>query len=373
MATASPPPASPSSANWQRIMLRNFLELLPTLLAPIFGIAAALIIIVLILQTQDADPKLAWDYLYQGTLESAEKRADMVAFWMPVAITSFGLVLTYNAGLWNIGVEGQIIMGAIGATWAVRVATNPTSNPYVGLDTPVQISLMFICVMLLVAGLALLWIGDMRWITWTGLLLLGIFFFMALRLGEVFVRDYGVHIAIASFVCAAGGGALWATIAAVLKTRGGVNEIFGGVALNFIAQTFNLYLVDDPWADPGGRSLETTRFPEEARLASFEQYRRLSPATIYITLGAFVLVFLIMTVSRWGLQLRAQGKNERSAYLLGVRTERNTILAMALCGAMAGIAGGYRVHDQTWLRLTSSPSGGIGFLAILIVLLASLS
>ena len=75
----------------------------------------------LILEWQGADPKVAWDYVYEGTLQTAEKRADLVAFWMPLAITSFGLVLTYNAGLWNIGVEGQMIMGAIGATWAVRL------------------------------------------------------------------------------------------------------------------------------------------------------------------------------------------------------------------------------------------------------------
>ena len=48
---------------------------------------------------------------------------------MPLAITPFGLVLTYTAGLWNIGVEGQIMMGAIGATWAVRLFAESSSPP----------------------------------------------------------------------------------------------------------------------------------------------------------------------------------------------------------------------------------------------------
>ena len=119
-----PPSSAGTGATW-----RYVLDWLPAILAPFFGIAAALLIIVLILEWQGADPQVAWNYVYQGTLESAAKRADLVAFWMPLAITSFGLVLTYTAGLWNIGVEGQIMMGAIGATWAVRLFAESSSPP----------------------------------------------------------------------------------------------------------------------------------------------------------------------------------------------------------------------------------------------------
>ena len=310
----------PSSNAHAGAAWRSVLDLLPAILAPFFGIAAALLIIVLILEWQGADPQVAWKYVYEGTLESAAKRADLAAFWMPLAITSFGLVLTYTAGLWNIGVEGQIMMGAIGATWAVRLFAE-SSNPPLGL-----------------------------------------------RMG----RD---GILIMCFVLAALTGALWALVAAVLKTRGGVNEIFSGVALNFIAQTFNMYLISNggPWQPPGSRATETARFPENARLPSFEEYRRLSPTPIYITIGAFVVVALIMYVSRWGLQLRAQGKNRKSAFLLGVRTDRNVLLAMALCGSMAGLAGAFRVLAPDVTKLTATPSGGIGFLAIMVVLLASMS
>jgi simple sugar transport system permease protein len=290
----------------RHILWRYVLDLLPTLLTPFAGIAAALGIIVLILQWQGANPTVAWRYLYEGTLQTADRRADLVAFWMPLAITSFGLVLTYTAGLWNIGVEGQIIMGAIGAAGAVRLFAE---------DTPAPL---------------------------------------------------GLHL---------GHNALWAVVAAVLKTRGRVNEIFGGVALNFIAQTFNMYLVSNggPWQPKGSRATETARFPEIAWLPVLQKYRRLSPTTIYITVAAFIVVFVIMYLLRWGLQLRAMGKNQRSAFLLGVRTERNVLLAMALCGGMAGLAGAFRVFAPDVVKLTAAPSGGIGFLAILVVLLASMS
>jgi ABC-type uncharacterized transport system permease subunit len=241
---------------------------------------------------------------------------------MPLAITSLGLVLTYNAGLWNIGIEGQMIMGAIGATWAIRLFAEYEPGKGPGLT------------------------------------------------------DFGhVPVLIMCFILAAVAGAIWAVVSAVLKTRGGVNEIFSGVALNFIAQTFNMYLISNggPWQPTGSRATETARFPAVAQLPVFADFRRLSPVPIYITAGAAVLVCLIMYVSRWGLQLRAMGKNTKSAFLLGVRTERNVILSMALCGALAGLGGAFRVLAPDVIKLTASPSGGIGFLAILVVLLASMS
>lgn len=318
MASTARQRVSPFTGLRAGALWRYTLDLLPAVLAPVVGVLVALLVIVLILEWQGADPQVAWRYVYEGTLESAAKRADLVAFWMPLAMTSFGLVLTYTAGLWNIGVEGQVIMGAIGATWAVRLFAESASPP--------------------------------------------------LQLG----RD---GILTACFVFAAIAGALWAVVAAVLKTRGGVNEIFGGVALNFVAQTFNMYLISNggPWQPPGSRATETARFPEIARLPVFAEYRRLSPTTIYLTMAAFIVVFLIMYISHWGLQLRAQGRNRKSAFLLGVRTERNTVLAMALCGTMAGLAGAFRVLAPDVIKLTATPSGGIGFLAILVVLLASVS
>jgi simple sugar transport system permease protein len=72
----------------------------------------------------------------------------------------------------------------------------------------------------------------------------------------------------------------------------------------------------------------------------------------------------------WGLRLKALGKNLRSAFLLGIPSEREAIIAMIVCGALAGLAGMVRV--TSWFdSLRQSISGGIGFLAILIVLLAA--
>jgi simple sugar transport system permease protein len=84
-----------------------------------------------------------------------------------------------------------------------------------------------------------------------------------------------------------------------------------------------------------------------------------------------LVVALSLRGTSWGLRLKALGRNPRSAFLLGVPSERETLTAMLVCGATAGLAGSVRV--LSWFdSLRQSISGGIGFLAILIVLLAGM-
>ncbi len=86
---------------------------------------------------------------------------------------------------------------------------------------------------------------------------------------------------------------------------------------------------------------------------------------------AIVAVILILRGTRWGLQLKATGKNARSALLLGVPTNRSALSAFMVCGALAGLAGSYRVLF-TYNALRPLVSGGIGFLALLVVLLVGI-
>lgn len=262
-----------------------------------------LVIIVAVLLALDKDPTLAAQKFLDGALGTDARRADVIMTALPILLCASGLLLTYTAGLWNIGVEGQVTMGAVFASFLARgVTLDQTSLP-----------ILF------------------------------------------------AEIALAAF-----GGALWALLAAVLKTRGKVNEIFGGVALNFIAQNILIYLVSGPWQAPGNSPTtapfaEGALFPRAARL-------RLSPLAIGITVIAYLAVFIVLSGTRWGLQLRAMGRSEKSAFLLGVRTERNVLLSMAVCGALAGIAGATQTLF-TRGRLVTGISGGVGFLGVLIVLL----
>src|SRR5258708_3301505 len=193
---------------------------------------------------------------------------------LPILLCASGLLLAFTAGLWNIGIEGQVTMGAIFTTFLARI---------VGPQTP------------------------------------------------------GVLVVPFELLLAMLGGALWAAFAALLKTRGNVNEIFGGVALNFTAQNILLYFLSGPWKV--GNYPQTAPFEDPALLAPFTKGQSLSLPAILIVVVAFLIVFVILRGTHWGLQLKAMGRSEKSAFLLGVHTNRNVLLSMMFCGALAGVGG----------------------------------
>jgi simple sugar transport system permease protein len=171
-------------------------------------------------------------------------------------------------------------------------------------------------------------------------------------------------------LAAMAGGALWAGITALLKTRGGVHEIFGGLALNNLAIILTNYLISGPWQPPEGGSFRgTVPFDKEALLPVLGT-TRFSPISLILAGFAFAIVILALRNSTWGLKLKALGRNPRSAFLLGVSSNREALFAMLFCGALAGLGGAVRV--LSWFdSLRQSISGGIGYLALLVVMLAA--
>ncbi len=271
------------------------------------ALIAVLVLIGLILLTNDKDPATAARNFVEGALGSDATRASVLMKALPMLLCASGLLLTFTAGLWNIGVEGQVAMGAIFATIIARSVT-PGDSPLLVL--PVELILAMI------------------------------------------------------------GGALWAALAAVLKTHGNVNEIFGGVALNFIAQNILIFLVSGPWRS--GTYSQTAAFNDPALLPSIDKNLPLSIPAIVIAVVSFLVVFMILHGTRWGLQLKAMGRSQRSAFLLGVRTRWNVLLSMMVCGMLAGLAGAFLVLSAPPIgqgKLVSGVPGGFGFLGILIVML----
>jgi len=272
---------------------------------PLVPIAGALIFTSVLLLLFDASPVEAYRAMLEGAFGGQDKILGVLAFWVPLLLCSTGLIVTFTAGLWNIGVEGQIILGAIAASW---VALNVTAPAWVMI--PLEI------------GAAML------------------------------------------------GGALWAGLSAVLKTRGKVNEIFSGLALNNLAIILTNYLISGPWQPPEGGSFRGTTPFQDAALFPRLLESRFSPLSLLLAVVAVVVVYYVLRGTTWGLKLKALGKNPYSAYLLGVSSERETILAMMFCGALAGLGGAVRV--LSWFdSLRQSISGGIGFLSLLIVMLAA--
>jgi simple sugar transport system permease protein len=224
--------------------------------------------------------------------------------WVPLTLAAAGLVVTFAAGLWNIGVEGQIVLGAIGASFIARTIDAPA---------PVVVPLTLIA---------------------------GVLF-----------------------------GIVWALLAGILKTRGKVNEIFGGLGLDFVASGLAVYLIIGPWARPGVASTGGTElFPREAWLPAIDS-SRFSPLAVVLAIMGIIGVWLLLRGTRVGLELKAVGKNMQSSRLLGIPTERFVLGAFAICGALAGLAGAIQATGFHH-KLVPGVSGGYGFLAILVVLLA---
>lgn len=277
----------------------------------IAAILFALVFSAVILLMLGASPLDAFSLILSGAFGSSSKLAYVMTAWVPVLLCSAGLLVTFTAGLWNIGIEGQVVMGAVFAT---------------GLMQMLQDSFPPAVVLILAAFAGLL------------------------------------------------GGALWGMFAGGLRLYGNVNEIFGGLGLNFIAGSLTVYLVLDPWKRPGiGSTSGTQPFPPSLWLPTFKGFQ-VSPIEILLGLMAIILVGSALRGTHFGLRLRAVGKNLRAAFLKGISVEKHTLLAFGLCGALAGLAGWVLVvGTSSRHNLFPLISSGYGFLAILVVLLANLS
>lgn len=270
------------------------------------ALVMALFITTLILLAAGAPPLEAYKNIILGSVSSFKKFSDVLVTWVPLLLASAGLLITFSAGLWNIGMEGQIMFGAIGTTWALRLMQDS------GLPSAL------ILVLAILAGMV--------------------------------------------------AGAFWAALAGALKTFGGVNEIFGGLGLNFVVTALTLWLIFGPWKRPGVGSMSgTVPFPETLWLPMFPELR-LSPWALAIAVVAIVIVYFMLQGTYFGLRLKAVGKNFRAAYMLGIPTWQYMMISFLLCGALAGAAGAVQV-TAVYHRLIPSISSGYGYLGLMVAML----
>jgi simple sugar transport system permease protein len=282
---------------------RNFLLSLSAILLAIFLSAIVLTLL-------SASPLDAFSLILTGAFGSWAKLAYVMTAWAPVLLCSAGLLITFAAGLWNIGIEGQVVMGAVFAT---------------GLMQSLQDFFPPSAVLVLSA--------------------------------------------LAGFL----GGALWGILVGWLRRYGNVNEIFGGLGLNFIAGSLTVYLVLGPWKRPGiGSTSGTEPFRPSLWLPAFKELQ-VSPIEILLGLIAIISVAIVLRGTHFGLQLRAIGMNIGAALLKGIPVDRDIFLSFGVCGGLAGLAGWILIVG-TSARHNLFPliSSGYGYLAILVVLLANL-
>ncbi len=264
----------------------------------------------LIVAAVGANPFEAYRTIFLGAAGTVKVASNVAVSWIPLMLVTAGLLFTFTVGLWNIGIEGQITLGAIFATWALRLVQDGQIAPAAAL-------------------------------------------------------------AFAMFAGALGG-ALWALLAGALKTFGGVSEIFGGLGLNFVATALNLWLIFGPWKRPGIASMSgTLPFPEQFRMPTFSPQSRLAPIPLILVFLAIATALVLLKGSYFGLRLKAVGKNPRSAYMLGIPTWQHMLVSIAICGAFAGLAGAVQV-TAVYHRLIPSISSGYGYTGLMVAMLANI-
>ncbi len=272
---------------------------------PILVLAAASVS--LFLFALDFSPFAIIRAMAAGSLTSWLKFSQLLSIWVPLLLCSCGLLFTFKAGLWNIGIEGQVVMGAIAATTILRL--NPTSLP-------------------------------------------------------------PVFTIIVAMLAACVGGSLWGLLVGILKNRGGVNEIFGGLGLNFVAQGIILYLIFGPWKRAGIASMSGTDIFARDLWLPMPVGWRVAPAALVTAVCAFALTWLLLSHTRFGLRVKAVGLNPEVSRLFHINPDRYGLFAIMVGGALAGLAGGLQVTG-VYHRLIPAISSGYGYLGLLVVMLAN--
>ncbi len=164
------------------------------------------------------------------------------------------------------------------------------------------------------------------------------------------------------------GGGLWGAIPGFMRAKGWVNETISTLLLNYVAPSVVSYFVFGAWRSAESASYpQTPGFVDAARLPTFGDTR--IHLGFVFGLVAIVLYWLLMTRTRWGLEMRAVGGNPEAARRLGVPLQRYIIIALFIGGGIAGLAGMAEVSAiQGRLRQGLSP--GFGFVGFLVSWLA---
>lgn len=274
-----------------------------TLGSSLAAVALALAISGVLLAITGKNPFTA----YQAMLEigfSENKLLESVDRATPLMIAGVAVAVGFKMNLFNIGVEGQFLMGMF---WAA------VAGAYVDLPRPIHI--LFCCLVGMAAGAA------------------------------------------------------WASIAAVLKVKRGVNEVISTIMLNSIALGVIDWLFNSHFrADTGGQTLDvrTKRLPPSAHFPDLFTNR--VTGFVFVALLVAAVFWVIVFKSRFGFRLRASGHNSLAAQTAGISANRMVVAALMLSGAIAGLAGLPYLLSEGHSYGPTRPDG-YGFTGIAVALL----
>ncbi len=225
----------------------------------------------------------------------------------PYIFAGLAVALGFRAGLFNIGVEGQLFIGAACATFV---------------------------------GYA---VKGLPWI---------------------------IHMPLA-FIAGGLGGALWGFIAGFLKAKTGAHEVINTIMLNWIAFRLTEWLLSGPMTRPGSGGMPISPIIEEsAQIPQFFPSPVRFHLGFFIALAFAWLIWWILFKTKWGLNMRTVGTNPRAAKYAGLNVNTTTMIGMALSGALAGLAGSIQILAIN-RSMALGLSSGYGFDSIALALIGN--
>ena len=287
-------------------------------LISLVAIMIALIIGGIVIELAGGDAVRSYLHIGEASFGNIGVLSDTIVKATPILLTGLACSVAFRMKLWNIGAEGQFIMGAWGASAIVLFPIlAPSTSPWIFIPT------------MIVAAMA--------------------------------------------------AGAAWGFIPGYLKAKFNVNEIITTLMLNYIAISWVNFWVFAVWSEGGFQM--SPEFPRTTWLPRLLNYAQTIPAFRGLTthmgfflgvIAAIILWFLVYR-SRWGYEIRLIGDNPKAAQYAGINIARNTIFVMMLSGALAGLGGMSEVTGVVHRLQTSPIAAGYGFTGIIVAWLAKLN
>ncbi len=290
--------------------MKKIKELLNSLLVPVLAILTAIIIGGFIIAMVGGNPFAAYLGLVQGAFGSANALSETAVWASPYIYAGLAVALAFKGGLFNIGAEGQLALGAV-------------VSALIGYALPgwLHTSLPWFIHLPLTMGLGIL------------------------------------------------GGAIWAAIPGALKAYTGGHEVINTIMMNYIALNLTSFLLNGPMKDPSPLNLsaKTPDIALSARIPPIFPGLRVHWGFVMALLVA-VIIWWLLQKTTVGFEIRTVGSNPDAAKYAGINVKWITILTMAISGALAGMGGVIEVTALNY-RHELGFSIGYGFDAIAIALL----
>jgi len=279
------------------------------LVSPLIAIGMTLVTMSILFAILGKNPIHALGVYFIDPLVDGYSLQEIAVKATPLVMIAVGLSLCYLANCWNIGAEGQFLIGAVAGSW-IAVKTQGS--------------------------------------------------------------DAGHWVLPAMLILAAAAGALYALIPAICKVKFGASEILTSLMLVYVADLFLDYLVRGPWRDPHGYNFPTTaEFDPVATVPVLIEGGRLHLGAIIVLLVvAGAAVMLGRTIK--GFEIRVVGAAPRAARFGGFNANQLILLTFAISGALAGLAGIIEVAGPVG-HLQPGISPGYGFTAIIVAFLGRLN